>query len=68
MAREPDRARHQTSLSHYLRDVEGDIIRFFSSECLERLCARFDIVERTRFEEGPLPKRLLVTLPKRSIE
>lgn len=52
-------------LGRYLRDVEGDVIRFFSSACLDRFCAGFEIVALERFEEGALPKRLaLVTLRK----
>ncbi len=49
-----------------LRDVDGDLIRFFSDTCLTRFCAPFESIAHETFEEGSLPKRLaLVTLRKR---
>ncbi|GAC1441514.1 MAG: class I SAM-dependent methyltransferase [Vulcanimicrobiaceae bacterium] len=56
-----------TALSAFLRDVEGDIIRFFSDACLDAFGARYESVARERFEEGSLPKRLVLeTLRKRA--
>jgi len=54
-------------LAGFLRDVDGDVIRFFSDACLTRFCAPFERIATETFEEGSLPKRLaLVTLRKRS--
>lgn len=63
---DPD-ARAGRALSAYLRDVDGDVIRFFSKRCVRRFTRGFAIESRSEFEEGTLPKRLfLVTLRKAS--
>jgi len=57
-----------TQLTDRLRHIDGDIVGFFSDACLDRFCARYEAVSRVRFEEGRLPKRLvLVTLRKRAV-
>ena len=54
------------ALTPFLRDVDGDVIRFFSRECIAQFARDFDVLGIVDFEEGALPKRLsLVTARKR---
>jgi len=53
------------ALPEGLRDVDGDVIRFFSRGDAERAVGAFDAPTFDEFEEGSLPKRLyLVTARK----
>ena len=46
-----------------LYELGGFIVHFFDEQTIERLAAGYDVVEVARFEEGPLPRRLVrVTL------
>jgi SAM-dependent methyltransferase len=62
---DPD-ARAGTPLTPYLRDVDGDVIRFFSRACLTRFTPGFEILDVARLEEGPLPKRLFVVTARKA--
>lgn len=46
------------ALSPYLRDVDGDVIRFFSPACLARFARRYEPIDSIDLCEGSLPKRL----------
>jgi SAM-dependent methyltransferase len=48
-----------------LYEQGGFIVQFFDEQTIQRLATGYDLVEVARFEEGPLPRRLLrVTLRK----
>ena len=46
-------------------EQSGFIVHFFDEQTIQRLARGYELVEVARFEEGPLPRRLIrVTLRK----
>ena len=61
---DPD-ANEGFALAPFLRDVDGDVIRFFSAACLASFVRRYEPMETIELCEGSLPKRLSLAVVRK---
>ena len=53
------------ALAPFLRDVDGDVIRFFNAPCLASFLRRYDPIETIELREGSLPKHLTLAVVRK---
>ncbi len=62
--KDPD-ASEGFELAPSLRDVDGDVIRFFDAPALAHAVRRYEPIETIELSEGLLPKRLTLTIVRK---